>query len=102
MNCWIILLLLSCCGTNNGTQTGNIGGGCTCHNHCQNSCIQPRMRENDTCCERNERERDDTCPCTGSERVKEKWMPYTGCDENERRESRESYRGERNCDCKQY
>ena len=98
MNCWIILLLLFCCGRNNGVQSANEGCGCECHDHCHNSCIQPRMYED--ACSNMRRERDCDCDGTVNERMRDKWMPYSECDEDERRESRESYRNERSCDCK--
>jgi len=101
MNCWIILLLLCCCGKNNGTSTGNLGCECDCHechNHCHNSCIQPRMWEKDSCNVRCEREDDydecghnyNECGCASEERVREKWMPYKDYNDNDRRD----------CNCK--
>lgn len=97
MNCWIILLLLSCCGNNNGVLTGNTGCGCNGHDHCHNSCIQPRMQERDTCnvrrerecdydCDDNSRGRNDGCPCAGEERIRERWIPYTECNDNDRKD----------------
>ncbi len=102
MNCWIILLLLCCCGKNNGTSVGNIGCGCDCHKHhehCDNSCIQPRMWERETCdcnmrrdseCECGDYDHDDynhdNCGCNVEERVREKWMPYKDYNDNDRRD----------------
>ena len=99
MNCWIILFLLSCCGKNNGVMQTDMGCGYDCHahhNHCDNSCIQPRMYEKD-CNVRCDRDCDDYdhnhahthndgCGCTGEDRVREKWMPYTECNDNDRRD----------------
>ena len=105
MNCWIILLLLCCSGKNNGASVGNTGCGCGCHehNHCNNSCIQPRMWERDSCDCNVRRERDcdcdeheyhhdhDDCGCSGEDRVRDKWMPYKDYNDNDRRD----------CNCKQ-
>ncbi len=74
MNCWIILLLLSCCG-GNANQNHN-------HNHqcgCGNSCIQPR----DCGCERRER---------GCRENDMKWSPY-------RKDCDCEYEQKDDCDC---
>lgn len=98
MNCWIILLLLCCYGKNNGMQVDN-GCGCTGHEHhnhhehCQNSCIQQRMSDRDSYNVKRERDYDceehvhnDDCGCVGEDRSREKWMPYTECNDNARRD----------------
>lgn len=93
MNCWIVLLLLCCCGKNNGAQA-DLGCGCVGHEHhnhhdyCHNSCIQPRMYERECDCEEVKpiQPRNDGCGCGGEERGREKWMPYTECSDNERRD----------------
>lgn len=96
MNCWIILLLLCCCGKNNGTLNSNMGCGCTGNEHCDNSCIQPRVQEREACNVKREREcdcecddnrgRNDGCSGAGEERNRERWMPYTEFNDNDRRE----------------
>lgn len=108
MNCWIILLLLCCCGKNNGIQTGNAGDGCECHEPCHNTCIEPRDFEKDTCSVRREREcggedychsHNTACSCSAEERGREKWMPHSGCNDNDPRDYHDSCRNDRACDC---
>ena len=99
MNCWIVLLLLCCCNRNNCMQA-DYGCDCECHshhNHSHNSCIQPGLYERSSCDVRRERDCDcddydhnhahnDSCGCAGDERVREKWMPYSECNDNDRRD----------------
>lgn len=79
---WIWIILLLCCCKNNGHDNE-----CGCHNHCDNSCIQPRSErvyprapfapdcDRDCDCGRDydrERNRDYDCGCRASELEKDR------------------------------